>query len=329
MKTNIIILLSLFMFSCTDPLCYDHPHYAKVNFIFDDKAVDTLDSYKIILYPIDDGIMDLELLDAQEHILANSKTASLSIRPGMYDIVMFNTDSGQTEFFNSDTYQSIYTVGTSLEYRAKEGVVMENTTIAEPGQIYAAHLNNYEITSSTVALEAVEITQKLRLKVDVKNLCYVQSYVGEIGSLYSQYNFSKEEFSGEGNVIKLNSYNCTEVFYEDGIDGYLDINICVFDFVNYADNTDIPNSYLDIVFRLVDNSLITFEPYYFSEFITNLRASQTNETLIIGGENDNTGNSYSTLEIPPVIGMGGGSGDGLGADVDSWGDSTDVDIPFN
>ncbi|MFR9650210.1 MAG: DUF5119 domain-containing protein [Rikenellaceae bacterium] len=339
-----IILCAVGLTSChLDELCYDHNHYPMLELEVDlsiaNTTFDELQSYMMIFYPIDDGMMELEDLTPTYKRVQNLNNMTISLSPGKYRAVMYSDYSGQNFFYETDDYDAIYCEAFSYEFYSKLVAKYSSVTRSlgyeyapEPELLVTAVIDEFEILESDVAggelsgqkltFTPTRATHTIEITCYVENITSISSFMGELGKVDSRYYITQQRYNHSNYALLLSDSNTEFIYYTDGSNnGEIQIKLTSFGFTEVESEdggTEADYAYLYLEFELHDGTTTTFDPFDISEEV-NLGIDINYEDLSIV--------IPSTVELPYV--ESGDSSNSMGSvSVGDWGDEQIVDIPF-
>lgn len=338
-KVRSIYILSVFILllgGCKfDDLCYDHPHYPKTRINIDlsdvNKSFEDLQSFMVIFYPVDDGVLPLDLLRPTYHTIQSSQDYYVSLAPGQYKAVAYNNYSGKNLFSNRDDYENLYmdtATGLAGKYR---GQATKVPYMREPDFLVADRMDSLtiqasgggkgEVSGQVITFKPQRVTLDIHVEIVVKNLSSMMEYIGEVGELDGRFYMGAKRYDMGGFAIPVDVDNSRIVFDSNQKDGciYLSMTSLGFtDRVSKSSDTNKANkAYLYVDFKLRDNSMFHVDPFDLTDMARNAEIVDGGITLGVGID----GSPYPPVVLPEV--MGGG---GIHTDVGNWGKEENVNV---
>lgn len=328
----LLVLCTVVGISCQrDDLCYDHPHYPKIKIEVDlsntAQTFGNLQSYRVIFYPIDDGVMPLEKLKPIEHTIQSASDFYFSIAPGRYKVVLFNNYESGNQFYNTDSYENICVKAVSSNpiYRGNTRSGLELMPIPEPDVLVVANMDELVVgsgdspTQQVATFVAREVTEVVNISIVVNGLKYAKSVSAQLGEVFGTHFLTSDNKADSECLLLLqgDSYKLGS----NGVDGVVTINgIRTFGLKRDAAG-NFQHNYIYLDFLMIDNTSITAQ-LDLAEYLNGVYDDSGLFNLTLGSPQD----PFDAIELPEIkLPVGGGDG-GFGADVSEWGD--EIEIPL-
>lgn len=222
----ILILLPMLASCDRAPLCYDHPHMAEIDIVFDWNLAPEAHpaSMKVLLYNRERG-------NYYEYEFGNCKGGHVRVPLGQYDIITYNTDTWNILYNNMNDRDLFHiTTGkttlfrstsafTTRGFQVKRAEGTESEPVIEtPEYVYAARISTDNLDRKdiiyTITLHPEYVVKEYTVEVrNVKNIKGVMEVSGSISSMSG----SVYLFQGDASALRAtHPFDATPV-WDDGI----------------------------------------------------------------------------------------------------------------
>lgn len=199
-----IVIMMILAYSCKqDELCYDHNHYPYVRVNVDLGATgltfSQLQSYSVIFYPHDDGIISLEDLeeDVQKFRIQTAYDFTVQVKPGTYDVLLYSDYTGQVAFSSTGDYEliSAYAITSKNLSYVRSDVGAGVSVIPMPDPVVIGKVEQFVVDDVDVSLSNIKdihfsgkmATSEFDVEFWIRNsnsMSGLRAYVGRVNNSY-------------------------------------------------------------------------------------------------------------------------------------------------
>ncbi len=336
MRRLLYIFLSLIVISsCRRELCYDYHPFNDVTMEVDWKNFnETPSGMTAMFYPVDGG-------EPTVYSTHNIHKAKFDVRTGTYNVILFNQSPSEFSgigFHYMDKYDTAEIYAVELESKTWYTRNESEIVVVEPEPFALATYENFEVIDDDSGLSTADVNSLFltprtinvrgRVEVHVDGVYNLRSVRGCIKGIATGVIMHSYTAVGSESTHLLEHWQCFSdadnptigtIVTEFSSFGLSNMNL------SKTENT-WKNLILDISVLLVDNSTVLDYRFPIGEII-DLTDNKKEIVLKINIERDpDSGNA--PLDLPDVPPSGGGSS-GFDADMDSWGDEIEIQVPVS
>lgn len=227
----------------------------------------------------------------------------VSVPEGTYNVVLFNNDTEYVKLYETNTESTLEARTTTVVKSGEMKSFPSQNIVNMPDEFYSYKIDNFQVTSGSTpdVLKATPAARVKTFKVKVVvggtgGMSCVSSATGYISTVYGSYFPGTETYPTTGSAIYFSFDNKQSTYMEGTVR-------------TFGVNTSGGNTQMfKIVLTLTDGSTATYECDISSQLSVDLSSG---EVVVL---------------IPTTINVSAGNPSGFTVTVNSWGDSSDVDI---